>query len=107
GWPGAADSTKDQANSITAEQFGAGQNGPLLVTASLAEPMSELDQLPTQVAIAGALMEQDDVVAVAPVGISDDADFIAFQVVPTDVPSSESTEELVHTRRVLEDIDGV
>ena len=102
----AADSTQYQAYSITAEQFGAGQNGPLLVTASLAEPMSELDQLPTQVAIAGALMEQDDVVAVAPVGISDDADFIAFQVVPTDGPSSESTEELVHTLRDLEVLDG-
>ncbi|WP_420111961.1 MMPL family transporter [Pseudactinotalea sp.] len=101
-----ADSTQYQAYSITAEQFGAGQNGPLLVTASLEQPMEEINQLPTQVDIAEALMALDDVVAVAPIGISDDADFIAFQVVPVDGPSSESTEDLVHTLRGLEVLDG-
>jgi len=101
-----ADSTQYQAYSITEEQFGAGQNGPLLVTATLEEPMAELDQLPTQVAIAQAIMDTDGVVAVAPVGISEDADFLAFQVIGVDGPSSESTEELVHTLRGLEVLDG-
>ena len=100
------DSTQYQAYVITAEQFGAGQNGPLLVTASLDEPMEEIDQVPTQVEIAQALMDLDDVVAVAPIGISDDADFIAFQVIGVDGPSSASTEDLVHTLRGLEVLDG-
>jgi len=37
-------------------------------------------------------MKVDDVVAVAPVGVSDARDFLAFQVVPADGPSSVSTE---------------
>lgn len=98
-------STQYQAYTITAEEFGAGQNGPLLVTASLDARMEEIDQLPTQVAIAQQIMDLDDVVAIAPVGISEDADFIAFQVIPVGGPSSESTEELVHTLRDL-DVDG-
>lgn len=101
-----SDSTQYQAYSITADKFGAGQNGPLLVTASLDTPMAEIDQLPTQVEIAQTVMDLDDVVAVAPIGISEDADFIAFQVVPVDGPSAESTQELVHTLRELEVLDG-
>lgn len=100
------DSTQYQAYTITAEQFGAGQNGPLLVTAPLVEPMTELEELPTQVSIATAITDVGGIEAVAPIGISDDGDFIAFQVVPTDGPTSESTEELVHTLRDLQ-VDGV
>ena len=100
-----ADSTQYQAYALTAEQFGAGQNGALLVTASLDEPLEELDVLPTQVAIAQAITDAGDVVAVAPIGISDDADFLAFQVVPADGPSSESTEALVHDLRALDVLD--
>ncbi len=92
-------STQYQAYAITAEEFGAGMDGPLLVTASLEQPMEELDELPTQVEIAGAIMDMDGVVAVAPIGVSDDKDFIAFQVIPTDGASSVSTEELVHALR--------
>lgn len=100
-----ADSTQYRAYALTAEQFGAGQNGALLVTASLDAPMEELDVLPTQVAIARAIMDAGDVVAVAPIGVSDDADFLAFQVVPVDGPSSESTEALVHDLRGLDVLD--
>ncbi len=51
-------------------------------------------------------MEVDDVVAVAPVGVSADRDFLAFQVVPADGPSSVSTEQLVHDLRDLAPVDG-
>lgn len=102
----AAGSTQYRAYAETAEQFGAGANGPLIVTASLPEPMAEIDQLPTQERIAAVIAEQPDVVAVAPVGVSDDADFVAFQVIPADGPSSVSTEELVHDLRDLSPLDG-
>ncbi len=95
------DSTQYRAFTITAEQFGAGQNGPLLVTADLPEALSEGELLTTQVELAELLASQDAVVAVAPAGQSEDADFLAFQVVPEDGPSSVSTEELVHDLRDL------
>ena len=100
------DSTQYRAYTVTAEAFGPGQNGPLVVTASLPSGVSEEDELAQQVELAGALMEHEDVVAVAPAGVSDARDFFAFQVVPIDGPSSESTEELVHDLRDMSPLDG-
>mgnify|MGYP001615200456 FL=1 len=88
-----------------AEQFGAGQNGPLLVVAQTPDAVAEADQLRTQIEVAAVLAEQSDVVAVAPVGVSDDGTVFAFQVIPHDGPASESTEQLVHTLRDLSPID--
>ena len=96
------DSTQYHAYTTIAEQFGAGQNGALLVVAELDAPVAEDDVLPLQADLADQLMEQDDVVAVAPIGVSDARDFLAFQVVPAEGPSSVSTEELVGTLRALD-----
>ncbi|MEZ5190284.1 MAG: MMPL family transporter [Schumannella sp.] len=102
------DSTQYQTYSAVAEEFGAGQNGALLVVAEFDEPLAEDAVLPAQADLADELMAQDDVVAVAPIGVSDDRDLIAFQVVPADGPSSESTEQLVAQLRALEPAtDGV
>ncbi|MEK8226308.1 MMPL family transporter [Oerskovia sp. M15] len=102
----AHDSTQYQAYATLAEKFGEGQNGTLLVVADLPGSPSEAESLASQVAIAQVLFDQDDVVAVAPVGTSEDGTVAAFQVVPAEGPTSESTEELVHTLRGLSPIDG-
>ncbi|QDW62055.1 MMPL family transporter [Oerskovia sp. KBS0722] len=100
------DSTQYQAYSTLAEKFGEGQNGTLLVVADLPASETEADSMTAQVEIAQTLFDQDDVVAVAPIGTSEDGTVAAFQVVPAEGPTSESTEELVHTLRDMSPIDG-
>nr|WP_240978421.1 MMPL family transporter [Planctomonas sp. JC2975] len=92
-------STQYKAYEAVADKFGAGQNGPLIVTATLPKGVTEANLVPTEAALADKLMAVHDVVAVAPIGASDARDFIAFEVVPQDGPSSESTEKLVHSLR--------
>ncbi|EAR23789.1 integral membrane protein [marine actinobacterium PHSC20C1] len=94
-----ADSTQYRSYTTIAEEFGAGQNGALLVTATLPTAVSEDRELETQADLADQLLAVDGVVAVAPIGVSDDSDYFAFQVIPVDGPSSESTEALVHELR--------
>lgn len=103
----AVDSTQYQAFSLTEQAFGAGTNGPLLVVAELDQPVSGVDQLAEQVRVAEQLADQDDVVAVAPIGASDDERLLAFQVVPEGGPTSESTEQLVQDLRALPEGYGV
>ncbi len=55
-----------------------------------------------QSSIAKEIAAQDDVVAVAPIGLSDGRTVAAFQVVPAGGPNDPSTEQLVHTLRQLE-----
>lgn len=102
----AQDSTQYRTFVTIADQFGAGQNGAILVVAELPDAVAEEDLMATQAEVAGTLMEQDNVSAVAPIGASGDRDFLAFQVVPEDGPSSQSTEELVGTLRALSPLDG-
>ncbi|MCK6211403.1 MMPL family transporter [Georgenia sp. EYE_87] len=99
------DSTQYEAYSVVDEKFGAGQNGPLLVVAELPAGTDDAEVAALQVAVGRQILALDDVDAVAPVGTSEDATLAAFQVVPADGPSSESTEALVHTLRGL-DVDG-
>lgn len=101
-----ADSTSYRAFQTVDEQFGEGANGPLLVTATLDDAVSDDDLLATQVAVAEKIAEQDDVVAVAPIATSDDNTLLAFQVLPAEGPNSASTEELVQDLRGLPEIDG-
>ncbi|MFW7414325.1 MMPL family transporter [Demequina sp. SO4-18] len=99
------DSTQYQAYTTIDERFGEGLNGTLLVTADLPEAVSEDGVLATQVAIQDAITAQSDVAAAAPAGVSDDRDFLAFQVIPQEGPSSQSTEELVNALRALSPLD--
>lgn len=99
------DSTQYQAYKTIGAEFGEGLNGTLLVTAALTQPVSEDDVLATQVELENALMAAENVVAVAPVGVSDDSDFMAFQVIPAEGPSSVSTESLVHTLRDMSPLE--
>ncbi|MBO3731659.1 MMPL family transporter [Glycomyces niveus] len=102
----AHDTTQYQAYATIAERFGEGQNGPLLVVATLPGSPDEAAAQAAQVGIALSLGTQQGVVAVAPIGISDDRTVAAFQVLPESGPTSEATETLVHTLRGL-DIQGV
>lgn len=99
------DSTQYQAYKITDEKFGEGLNGTLLVTADLPDAVSDDELLATQVEITDTLMENEDVVAVSPAGTSADNSFLAFQVIPAEGPSSQSTEDLVHELRALSPLD--
>ncbi|TDE94927.1 MMPL family transporter [Occultella glacieicola] len=101
-----SDSTQYRAYTTIAEEFGEGRNGPLLVVADLPEGTTEEEAMLAQVEVGQALFAQDDVVAVAPIGTSEDFGVVAFQVVPADGPTSESTETLVHTLRAASPLEG-
>jgi RND superfamily putative drug exporter len=100
------DTTQYQAYATIADRFGEGQNGSLLVVADLPGGTDEAGSLAAQVAVAEAVAAEDDVVAVAPIGVSEDRATMAFQVIPAEGPTSESTQELVHDLRALS-VEGV
>jgi putative drug exporter of the RND superfamily len=95
------DSAGYRAYEVQAEKFGDGFNGPLLVVADLPAAIGQDDVLAEQAAIGQAIHDVGDVVAVVPIGASQDRTSLAFQVVPERWPSSESTELLVHELRDL------
>ncbi len=93
---------------VLREDFGPGINGPLLVVARMPQAVAEEDTVATQAQLSYTLYSQPDVVAVAPVATSPDGTMFAFQVIPVDGPSSESTENLVRSLRELSPLsDGV
>ncbi|TFB99059.1 MMPL family transporter [Cryobacterium adonitolivorans] len=100
------DSSAYRAYKLVDDKFGAGVNGPLLVVADLEAAITDEELIAEQVRIGTALKAENGVVAVAPIGASDDDLLLAFQVIPEDGPNSESTEQLVRDLRNL-DIDGV
>ncbi|MDM7890732.1 MMPL family transporter [Curtobacterium caseinilyticum] len=95
----ATDSSQYKAYKALEDEFGAGQNGPLLVVADLPESVAKDDVTATEVTIGQALAKNDDVEAVLPIGASEDRDIIAFQVKPAGGPDSVSTEDLVKDLR--------
>ncbi|MET0163121.1 MAG: MMPL family transporter [Microbacteriaceae bacterium] len=105
----AQDTTQYRSYAAIEEAFGAGQSGPIVVTASLADTVGEDELVGAQADLASFLMDQEHVTAVAPAAASDDRGFLLFQVIPDDGPSSVSTEELVHGLRDLSpvDVDGL
>ncbi len=101
-----ADSTAYRSYSTIADKFGPGQNGPLLVVADLPASSGEQELLAVQVRVAEQIFAHDDVVAVAPLAVSEDGTVATFQVVPVEGPTSVSTEELVHDLRAMSPLDG-
>lgn len=94
-----ADSQAFQAYEQTSDKFGSGYNGPLLVLADLPAGLSEREAEEKSLDVADLLREYDGVVAAIPVTMTDDRSLAAIQVIPTDGPSSEATEALVHELR--------
>lgn len=103
----APESTQYQAYATIAERFGPGRNATLAVVADLPAPADDAAGLAAELAVAQRLFALDDVVAVAPAGTSEDGTVAAFQVVPAEGPSAESTEALVEQLREIGEIDGV
>ncbi|MEU6738312.1 MMPL family transporter [Streptosporangium sandarakinum] len=97
-------STTNTAFTVTEREFGAGANGPLIAVATLPAAVPDDDLTTAEAAIADALADLDDIAAVAPAGVSDDKKVIAFQVVPSEGPNSESTEQLVRDLRTMKPI---
>jgi len=95
----AVDSSQYKAYKTLSKEFGAGQNGPLLVVATLPKAVSKEDVTATEVTIGQAIAKNDDVDAVLPIGASKARDIIAFQVKPNGGPDSISTEDLVKDLR--------
>lgn len=102
----AEDSTAYRAYTLTQDAFGEGVNGPLLVVATFPDGLDADQVLDAQLSVARELGAQTDVVAVAPVAVSDDNGLGVFQVVPAEGPSSVSTETLVRDLRELPPIGG-
>lgn len=102
----AEDSSAYRAYTLTEDAFGEGVNGPLLVTAALPGGLDDDGVLDAQLAVARELAGQRDVVAVAPIAVSEDQALAAFQVVPAEGPNSVSTESLVRELRSLPPVDG-
>ncbi|MFJ2754316.1 MMPL family transporter [Nocardioides sp. NPDC087217] len=94
------------AYTITEDSFGAGANGPLLVAAELPDGLNEAGIQRSQLTVAKALADLDDVRAVAPVAVSEDGRTAAFQVVPEEGPNSVSTNELVNAIREMPAVNG-
>ncbi|WP_150461710.1 MMPL family transporter [Nesterenkonia ebinurensis] len=94
------DSTAYQAYVETEEAFGQGMNGPLVVLADFPEAFDAEDEATDyQLDIAETLAAHEYIDVVVPITLSQDYSMAAYQVIPTEGPSAESTEELVHEFR--------
>jgi putative drug exporter of the RND superfamily len=100
-----ADSTSYRAYQVTADAFGPGSNGTLLVTARLPTGLDEAGTAAAQLEVARAVAALDDVRAVAPIAVSDTG-LAAFQVKPGEGPNAASTEQLVRDLRATDVLDG-
>ena len=96
-----AGSLAERAYAINAEAFGPGANGRLIVAADLPGGLDEAAATDAQLAVARELAAVENVEAVAPVAVSEDGRLAAFQVIPVEGPSAESTEQLVRDLRAL------
>ncbi|MET9023773.1 MMPL family transporter [Actinopolymorpha sp. NPDC004070] len=96
------DSQAHQGYEVQADEFGAGFNGPLLVVATLPQAVDDKTRTAEQAAVGQAIHDMGDVEAVVPIAVSTEGTELAFQVIPTGGPNSESTANLVHGLRELE-----
>ena len=105
------DSTAFRAYDRVAEAFGTGANGPILVSASVEDPIADGALVGHEARIGEEIAAVDGVRDVLPIGVSDDRRTVAFQVVSEEGPSAETTVDLVDELRgpVTSDLaaDGV
>ncbi|PRY57115.1 RND superfamily putative drug exporter [Knoellia remsis] len=107
GLPDGSSEPKDSSafhSYVTIEKdFGPGANGPIVAVASFDEPLTAAEVPQKQAEVGRDLYNLVGVERVVPFGVSEDRDTLAFQVVPSEGPTSESTVELVSTMNALAD----
>jgi putative drug exporter of the RND superfamily len=72
----------------------------------LPAPVTGDAQIAEQVRVGDVLLAEPDVAAVAPIGASEDGVLLAFQVIPREGPTSQSTDRLVRALRGLSPLEG-
>lgn len=91
------DTTAYRTYDLIRDNFGAGANGPLIAVATLDDvPADDATLTDVQLDVAEDLAGVGGVEYVVPFGVSEDRSTLAFQLVPADGPSAESTVELVN-----------
>ncbi|WP_270241410.1 MMPL family transporter [Kocuria marina] len=95
------DSTQYQAYQRIADDFGAGENGPLAVVVDLPEGLSDAEATDKMNTVADRLAQKDDVANVLPGVTTDDNTTGVIQVIPSSGPADAATEELVNNIRDL------
>ncbi|MGW6398098.1 MMPL family transporter [Streptomyces sp. NPDC055134] len=92
----APDTTQRKAYDMLSESFGAGFNGPLMVTVDTG---GAKDAAAAAKTVSTSLAKVDGVAAVTPASVNPAGDTAIITVVPTTGPSDHKTEELVKTIR--------
>jgi putative drug exporter of the RND superfamily len=87
-----------QAYDLTADGFGPGTNGPVVVAADLSSP----SQKPTMDGLADRIRADRDVAFVSPVRINSAGDAALITVIPKSSPQDQATSDLVN--RIRDDI---
>lgn len=90
------------AYELTAEKFGEGYNGPLVVTVDLPAGLDEGRATDAQLDVGEQLAGLEHAHAVVPAGFNEDRTVTMFQVLPEEGPNAVSTEELVRDLRATE-----
>ena len=96
------DSTQYKAFTLSSKAFGAGVNGPIIAVATIGKALSEQGDLDYQADVASKFLKLENVSAAIPAAISKDGTKFLFQIVPTEGPASESTQQLVQDVRALD-----
>lgn len=97
----AVDSTAYQAYQRIAEDFGAGENGPLVAVVDMPEGLSDEQASEKLNVVSDRIATQDDVANVLPGVTTDDNRTGVIQVIPESGPADAATEELVNNLREL------
>ncbi|BDQ00794.1 MMPL family transporter [Aquiluna sp. KACHI24] len=95
------DSTTYKSFQLVSESFGEGANGSITAVVTMPEAIAEEDELELQADIAEKFFALDNVSAVLPAAISEDQKTLLFQIIPSQGPATEETEDLVHDVRDL------
>ncbi|RXZ43925.1 MMPL family transporter, partial [Agromyces binzhouensis] len=85
---------------LIAEHFGAGANGPLILTGSVIQSTDPVDLVDD---IAAEVADVQGVAAVPLATPNETGDTAVIQVIPDGAPDSEQTEQLVHRLRAMHD----
>lgn len=95
------DSSAFHSYTTIERDFGPGANGPIVAVVSFDEPLAKAEVPAMQIHYGRQMFNLVGTARVVPFGVSADRDTLAFQVVPLEGPTSESTVELVHELQAL------